>query len=119
VESDAAEEDLYRSAYAGFADGSTSASGAGTPAPDSTAVVADPDAAPPAEDADPDNPYLPVGGHPRAPLRVGGFGSEHIGGANFAYGDGSVRYLHDGMNKELLAALANRGDGEVVESSTW
>ncbi|MGD9855534.1 MAG: DUF1559 domain-containing protein [Planctomycetaceae bacterium] len=48
-------------------------------------------------------------------LQVGGFGSNHAGGAHVAFGDGSVRFLTDHINLETLRRLANRADGELVE----
>jgi prepilin-type N-terminal cleavage/methylation domain-containing protein len=117
--SDDAEDDLYRSGTEGFVDGTTKKDGAEAPNPNSPPAASELEGAPPATETDPDNPYLPVGGHPRAPLRVGGFGSEHVGGAIFAFGDGSVRYLYGGVSQDILASLANRGDGKVVEAPTW
>jgi prepilin-type N-terminal cleavage/methylation domain-containing protein/prepilin-type processing-associated H-X9-DG protein len=40
------------------------------------------------------------------------FGSEHEGGATFAFADGSVRFLNDSINLELLRDLASRNGGE-------
>ena len=52
--------------------------------------------------------------NPEAPSFVGGFSSRHPGGANFSFGDGSVRFLRNagGSSYKLLA---NRADGEVVD----
>ena len=47
-------------------------------------------------------------------LTVGGFGSYHTGGGNFAFGDGSVRFLSVSINLELLKQLGNRADGEIL-----
>lgn len=44
---------------------------------------------------------------------VGGFGSNHRGGANFVYGDGSVHYLSELTSIQILQALAHRADGKV------
>jgi prepilin-type N-terminal cleavage/methylation domain-containing protein/prepilin-type processing-associated H-X9-DG protein len=44
-----------------------------------------------------------------AALKVGGFGSLHIGGANFALADGSVRYITE--NTDVLRPLLDRADG--------
>jgi prepilin-type N-terminal cleavage/methylation domain-containing protein/prepilin-type processing-associated H-X9-DG protein len=52
---------------------------------------------------DPNNPYL-----------VGGFGSHHPGGTNFAFGDGSVKYLRQTVPPRILRSLANRADGELL-----
>ena len=42
---------------------------------------------------------------------VGGFGSAHPNGAQFAFGDGSVRYLSNSTAGPVLAQFANRSDG--------
>ena len=44
---------------------------------------------------------------------VGGFGSWHTGGAQFALGDGSVRFLSENIDKELYESLGKRGDGTL------
>jgi prepilin-type processing-associated H-X9-DG protein len=64
----------------------------------------------------PVDPFIPRGGNPRAPLRVGGFGSHHIGGANFAFADGSLRFLIDGISKGVFQRLGNRKDGKIVDA---
>jgi prepilin-type N-terminal cleavage/methylation domain-containing protein/prepilin-type processing-associated H-X9-DG protein len=55
---------------------------------------------------DPDEPKIVPG----TPSFVGGFASRHPGGANFAFGDGSVRFL-----KGAYKLLASRADGEVTD----
>ncbi|MGO8751030.1 MAG: DUF1559 domain-containing protein [Thermoguttaceae bacterium] len=47
-------------------------------------------------------------------LLVGGFSSNHPGGANFALGDGSVRYLCQTLDMDLFRLLANRADGQLI-----
>jgi prepilin-type N-terminal cleavage/methylation domain-containing protein/prepilin-type processing-associated H-X9-DG protein len=47
-------------------------------------------------------------------LFVGGFDSMHPAGVNFAFGDGSVRFLSDTINLETLQSLANRSDGKLL-----
>ena len=47
-------------------------------------------------------------------LQVGGFSSYHTGGANFAFADGSVRFLSYSIKEELLKQLGNRADGELL-----
>ena len=52
-------------------------------------------------------------GGPGNPLWVGSFGSFHSGGANFAFGDGSIRYLRDTMQLSQLQQMAHRKDGQL------
>jgi hypothetical protein len=47
-------------------------------------------------------------------LQVGGFGSSHTGGAQFAIGDGSVRFISQNVNPGTFKNLANRADGELT-----
>ena len=48
-------------------------------------------------------------------LQVGGFSSFHAGGANFAIGDGGVRFISQNINPATFKNLANRADGELPE----
>ena len=50
--------------------------------------------------------------HPRA--GADGFASGHLGGANFAFGDGSVRFVVDEIDPAVFAALATRAGGEAI-----
>jgi prepilin-type processing-associated H-X9-DG protein len=47
-------------------------------------------------------------------LRINVFGSMHQGGANFAMGDGSVRFLTDGLDLVTLQRLCMHQDGAPV-----
>ena len=49
--------------------------------------------------------------------RVGGWGSGHPGGANFLFGDGSVHFLTNEVERSVFAAAALRADGEVLDAS--
>jgi len=42
------------------------------------------------------------------------FGSYHVGGAQFALGDGSVRFISENLDMTVYRALGSRGGGEVV-----
>lgn len=46
---------------------------------------------------------------------IDGFESRHPGGANFAFGDGSVRYLKDTIDPAVYRLLGNRADGELLD----
>ncbi len=65
----------------------------------------------------------PSGGNPRpaaapaaAPARPGGRGVREPapGGANFSFGDGSVRFLKTTISPQILQRLANRADGDLL-----
>jgi prepilin-type processing-associated H-X9-DG protein len=48
-----------------------------------------------------------------------GFGSYHPGGANFAFADGSVKFLKETTDLRVLADLGTRAGGEVVSASDF
>ena len=57
-----------------------------------------------------------LGGNGVSPLTVGGFSSNHVGGVNFAYGDGSVRFVTESVTAGVMGRLANRADGNVIDA---
>jgi prepilin-type N-terminal cleavage/methylation domain-containing protein/prepilin-type processing-associated H-X9-DG protein len=48
---------------------------------------------------------------------VGGFGSDHTGGAQFAFADGSIRFLSQSISPDVLRRLGNRADGELLDGN--
>lgn len=48
-------------------------------------------------------------------LAVGGFGSPHPGGSQFAFGDGSVRFTSASVDPQVQLDLANRHDQELPQ----
>ncbi len=52
--------------------------------------------------------------------RLGAFRSDHSGGANFAYSDGSVRFLANGrIDPPTYRALGSRDGGEVISGNAF
>jgi prepilin-type N-terminal cleavage/methylation domain-containing protein len=49
-----------------------------------------------------------------AALVVGGFASDHVGGAQFVFGDGSVRFLSQNIAQGVFQQLLDRADGRVT-----
>ena len=47
-------------------------------------------------------------------LRINVFGSHHTAGANFALGDGSVRFISEGLDLITLQRLCMHQDGLPV-----
>ncbi len=54
-------------------------------------------------------------GQPIGPLAVGGFASDHAAGANFAFGDGSIRYISETISILVYQRLGNRHDGQLIQ----
>jgi prepilin-type N-terminal cleavage/methylation domain-containing protein/prepilin-type processing-associated H-X9-DG protein len=61
----------------------------------------------------PDQPPL------SGPQSYMGFGSYHPGGANFAFADGSVKFLKESTDLHVLGDLGTRAGGEVVSASDF
>ncbi|OJW19189.1 MAG: hypothetical protein BGO49_11870 [Planctomycetales bacterium 71-10] len=54
------------------------------------------------------------------PGYVGGFGSRHRGeGADFAFGDGSVRFIRQAIDPAVYRRLGHRDDGEEVDDDAY
>ncbi|WP_076349555.1 DUF1559 domain-containing protein [Paludisphaera borealis] len=50
---------------------------------------------------------------------VGGFSSQHPGGANFLFGDGSVRMLKNKIRPDVLRSLGHRSDGNLIDDDAY
>ncbi|MCA1684501.1 MAG: DUF1559 domain-containing protein, partial [Planctomycetia bacterium] len=61
----------------------------------------------------------PAPGEPDTTLIVGGFSSKHAGGANFMFGDGSVRFLKNTIAPPVFHRLGNRADGDLVSDDQF
>ena len=46
--------------------------------------------------------------------RLSSYGSAHSGGANLAFGDGSVRFVNENIPQNILRLFSQRADGEVI-----
>jgi prepilin-type N-terminal cleavage/methylation domain-containing protein/prepilin-type processing-associated H-X9-DG protein len=56
----------------------------------------------------------------RVPINfVGGFSSHHSFGANFLFCDGSIHFLKQSTNPDILRRLGNRADGELIDSDQY
>ena len=56
-------------------------------------------------------------GRPTTPTAVGGFSSDHPGGANFAFGDGSIRYITGTIDRQVFQQLGHRADGQLLDEA--
>lgn len=50
---------------------------------------------------------------------VGGFSSNHSKGANFLFGDGSVRHLKSKIEASVFRSLGNRADGNLIDADAF
>jgi prepilin-type N-terminal cleavage/methylation domain-containing protein/prepilin-type processing-associated H-X9-DG protein len=50
---------------------------------------------------------------------VGGFASNHPGGANFGFGDGSVKFIKTTISAKILRLLGNRADGQLLSADQF
>lgn len=70
------------------------------------------------------NPYAGAGGGgpaapAKAPLVVGGFESNHPGGAQAAFADGSVHFLMDNIDLTAFSQLGHRADGKLLDDRSF
>ncbi|MDO4575804.1 MAG: DUF1559 domain-containing protein [Planctomycetia bacterium] len=56
-------------------------------------------------------------GSPSNTTYNGAFGSLHVGGGNFVFGDGHVQLINDGIQMTTYQALATRSGGEVIQEN--
>ncbi len=71
--------------------------------------------------SDQNSPYVePIPTDPNLAIPiVGGFGSSHSIGANFLFGDGSVRMIKKTIRLDVYRRLGNRHDGNPISSETY
>jgi prepilin-type N-terminal cleavage/methylation domain-containing protein/prepilin-type processing-associated H-X9-DG protein len=60
----------------------------------------------------PDEPWIDVPNYKKA--GVDDFHSLHAGGCNFAFCDGSIRFIKETINPQVFSNLATRAGGEVI-----
>jgi prepilin-type N-terminal cleavage/methylation domain-containing protein/prepilin-type processing-associated H-X9-DG protein len=65
----------------------------------------------------PDDPRIDVPNDPRA--GVGAFHSRHPGGCNFAFCDGSIRFIKQTIRPQVFSDLATRAGGEVISDDAF
>jgi prepilin-type N-terminal cleavage/methylation domain-containing protein/prepilin-type processing-associated H-X9-DG protein len=103
----------------GWASGSAaSLRNTGVPVNASSPVMGNP-AENPVTAEEPDDAASDRAVDPNSPLYVGGFSSRHPGGANFAFGDGSIRFIKSSVNRRVFRLLGHRADGEFVDADQY
>jgi prepilin-type processing-associated H-X9-DG protein len=65
----------------------------------------------------PDEPWIDPPNNKRA--GVDDFHSRHPGGCNFAFCDGSVRFIRETVNPQTFSNLATRAGGEVISEDSF
>jgi prepilin-type N-terminal cleavage/methylation domain-containing protein/prepilin-type processing-associated H-X9-DG protein len=50
---------------------------------------------------------------------VGSYTSRHPGGGNFAFGDGSIRFLKNSIGPRVFRLLTHRADGEIISAEQF
>ena len=71
---------------------------------------------PPAPPPPPETPIDWATFGPNVWDRLSAYGSRHSSGANFAFADGSVRFIRTGVNGSVLLSLSTRNGGEAITS---
>jgi prepilin-type processing-associated H-X9-DG protein len=49
----------------------------------------------------------------------GNFGSNHPGGANFLFADGSVHFIKETINRWAYFGICTRNEGETLSSDSY
>ncbi|HCK42460.1 MAG TPA: hypothetical protein DHW22_12610 [Planctomycetaceae bacterium] len=52
---------------------------------------------------------------PPGPLEVGGFASAHPGGINSVFADGSVQFISEDIDEDILHQIGHRSDGKLLK----
>ncbi len=60
-----------------------------------------------------------IPGRPNPGSDVGGFGSYHTGGSQFAMADGAVRFISQNIDATVLQQFGNRADGTLIRADQW
>jgi prepilin-type N-terminal cleavage/methylation domain-containing protein/prepilin-type processing-associated H-X9-DG protein len=74
---------------------------------------------PPGQTAELDKLEEKIEGGEVDPLFVGGFSSNHPGGANFLLGDGSVHFITERIRPSIYQALGHRADGNLISADEF